>query len=68
MTARPTSISAATATTTSAVAKLNRDMISLDGEVMKMNATNFFEAAWVFKRNGHLLLLLFDHAEGADAH
>jgi arabinoxylan arabinofuranohydrolase len=34
------------------VARLNRDMISLDGEVMKMNATNFFEAAWVFKRNG----------------
>jgi arabinoxylan arabinofuranohydrolase len=31
------------------VAKLNRDMISLDGEVIKMNATNFFEAAWVFK-------------------
>lgn len=34
------------------VVKLNRDMISLDGEVMKMNALNFFEAAWVFKRNG----------------
>ena len=34
------------------VARLNRDMISLDGEVMKMNATNFFEAAWVFKHNG----------------
>jgi arabinoxylan arabinofuranohydrolase len=33
-------------------AKLNRDMISLDGEVIKMNATNFFEASWVFKRNG----------------
>ncbi|HMP83870.1 MAG TPA: glycoside hydrolase family 43 protein [Verrucomicrobiota bacterium] len=31
------------------VAKLNRDMISLDGDVIKMNATNFFEAAWVFK-------------------
>lgn len=31
------------------VAKLNRDMISIDGEVIKMNATNFFEAAWVFK-------------------
>ncbi len=27
-------------------------MISLDGEVMKMVATNFFEAAWVFKRKG----------------
>lgn len=34
------------------VAKLNRDMISLDGEVIKMNAPHFFEAAWVFKRNG----------------
>ena len=34
------------------VARLNRDMISLDGEVMKMSATNFFEAAWVFKRKG----------------
>lgn len=33
-------------------AKLNRDMISLDGDVIKMNATNFFEASWVFKRNG----------------
>lgn len=31
------------------VARLKRDMISLDGEVIKMNATNFFEAAWVFK-------------------
>ena len=30
-------------------AKLNPDMISLDGDVIKMNATNFFEAAWVFK-------------------
>jgi arabinoxylan arabinofuranohydrolase len=33
-------------------ARLNRDMISLAGEVIKMNATNFFEAAWVFKRKG----------------
>jgi len=33
-------------------AKLNRDIISLDGEVIKMHATNFFEAAWVFKRQG----------------
>lgn len=32
--------------------RLNRDMISLDGEVIKMNATNFFEAAWVFKHKG----------------
>ncbi len=34
------------------VAKLKRDMITLDGEVIKMNAPNFFEAAWVFKRHG----------------
>lgn len=33
-------------------AKLNRDMISLAGDVIKMSATNFFEAAWVFKRKG----------------
>ncbi len=33
-------------------AKLKRDMITLDGEVIKMKADNFFEAAWVFKRNG----------------
>ena len=33
-------------------AKLKRDMINLDGEVMKMNVPNFFEAAWVFKRKG----------------
>jgi arabinoxylan arabinofuranohydrolase len=32
--------------------KLKRDMITLDSEVIKMNAQNFFEAAWVFKRNG----------------
>ena len=32
------------------VAKLKPDMISLDGNVIKMSATNFFEAAWVFKR------------------
>lgn len=31
------------------VAKFNRDMVSLDGEVMKMSAPNFFEAAWVYK-------------------
>jgi arabinoxylan arabinofuranohydrolase len=31
------------------LAKLNRDMISIDGEIIKMNATNFFEATWVFK-------------------
>jgi arabinoxylan arabinofuranohydrolase len=34
------------------VAKLNRDMISLDGDVIKMNAPHFFEAAWVFKHRG----------------
>lgn len=33
-------------------AKLNRDMISLDGPVIKMVATNFFEASWVIKRKG----------------
>ncbi|MCA9241307.1 MAG: family 43 glycosylhydrolase [Planctomycetales bacterium] len=33
-------------------AKLGRDMISLDGDVIKMSAPNFFEAAWVFKHNG----------------
>jgi arabinoxylan arabinofuranohydrolase len=32
--------------------KLKRDMITLDGEVIKMSATNFFEAAWVYKLNG----------------
>lgn len=32
------------------VAKLKRDMITLDGGVIKMSAPNFFEAAWVFKR------------------
>lgn len=31
------------------VAKLNRDMVSIDGEVIKMSAPNFFEAAWVYK-------------------
>ena len=34
------------------VAKLKRDMVTLDGEVMKMTAPNFFEAAWVIKRKG----------------
>ena len=33
-------------------AKLNKDMISLDGDVIKMHAPNFFEAAWVWKRDG----------------
>jgi arabinoxylan arabinofuranohydrolase len=27
-------------------------MVRLDGDVIKMNATNFFEAAWVFKHEG----------------
>ncbi|MBD5778340.1 family 43 glycosylhydrolase [Pelagicoccus sp. NFK12] len=30
-------------------AKLHRDMVTLDGEVIKMHAPNFFEAAWVYK-------------------
>ncbi len=34
------------------VARLKRDMVTLDGEIMKMNVPNFFEAAWVIKRNG----------------
>lgn len=34
------------------VAKLGKDMISIDGEVMKLNIPDFFEASWVFKRNG----------------
>lgn len=34
------------------IARLNRDMISVDGEVMKMTAPNFFEAAYVHKREG----------------
>lgn len=34
------------------VAKLKKDMITLDGEVMKMTAPNFFEAAWLNKYKG----------------
>jgi len=34
------------------VARLKKDMVTLDGEVIKMTAPNFFEAAWVWKRNG----------------
>jgi arabinoxylan arabinofuranohydrolase len=34
------------------VVKLKRDMITLDGDVMKMTVTNFFEAAWVHKYRG----------------
>ncbi|MDQ8203499.1 glycoside hydrolase family 43 protein [Pelagicoccus sp. SDUM812003] len=30
-------------------AKLNEDMVSLDGDVIKMHAPNFFEAAWVWR-------------------
>ena len=33
-------------------AKLKPDMVSLDGDVVKLHAQNFFEAAWVWKRNG----------------
>lgn len=32
------------------VAKLKKDMVTIDGEVMKMNVPHFFEATWVFKR------------------
>ncbi|EDY84578.1 Carbohydrate binding module (family 6) [Verrucomicrobiia bacterium DG1235] len=31
------------------VAKLKEDMVTIDGEVIKMHAPNFFEAAWVYK-------------------
>ena len=34
------------------VAKLNDDMMSLDGDIIKMEVPHFFEAAWPFKRNG----------------
>ena len=34
------------------VAKLNRDMVSIDGEVIKMSAPAFFEAGFVHKRGG----------------
>ncbi len=30
-------------------AKLKKDMVTLDGEVIKMHAPNFFEAAWVWR-------------------
>lgn len=33
-------------------AKLKKDMVTLDGEAIKMNAPNFFEAAWVWKKDG----------------
>ena len=33
-------------------AKLKKDMVTLDGEVIKMHAPNFFEAAWVWKKDG----------------
>lgn len=33
-------------------AKLKEDMVTLDGEVIKMKAPNFFEAAWVWKKDG----------------
>ncbi len=32
--------------------RLNRDMISLAEEVRRLTVPHFFEAAWVFKRNG----------------
>ncbi len=34
------------------VIKLNNDMISVNGSAGKFNVPNFFEAAWVHKRNG----------------
>ncbi len=34
------------------VAKLKRDMVTIDGEIIKMSAPAFFEAAWVHKRDG----------------
>lgn len=34
------------------VIKLNRDMVSVDGPALAMHAPNFFEAAWVHKKNG----------------
>lgn len=30
-------------------AKLKKDMVTIDGDVIKMHAPNFFEAAWVYK-------------------
>jgi arabinoxylan arabinofuranohydrolase len=33
------------------IARLKPDLISFAGDVMRMTAPNFFEAAWVFKRN-----------------
>lgn len=33
-------------------ARLREDMIHLDGEVIKLSAPNFFEAAWVWKHRG----------------
>jgi arabinoxylan arabinofuranohydrolase len=45
--------------------KLNRDMISFDGEIIKMHAPNFFEAAWVFKRQG---LYYFSYSATPKAH
>jgi arabinoxylan arabinofuranohydrolase len=47
------------------VAKLKPDMITLDGEVIKMTAPNFFEAAWVHKRNG---LYYFSYSTTPGAH
>jgi hypothetical protein len=34
------------------VAKLNNDMVSINGSVGKFNVPNFFEAAWMHKYNG----------------
>lgn len=37
-------------------AKLKPDMVNLDGDVIKLSAKAFFEAAWVWKRNGKYYL------------
>jgi arabinoxylan arabinofuranohydrolase len=47
------------------VARLNRDMISLDGAAMAMTAPNFFEAAWMHKRNG---VYYFSYSSNPRAH
>ncbi len=38
------------------VVKLKKDMVTLDGDVMKMSAPNFFEAAWMHKYKGNYYL------------
>ena len=50
------------------VAKLKPDMITLDGEVMKMTAPNFFEASWMHKRNGIYYFSYSSNPTSANAH